>query len=76
MVSYYITQRLSVLSSQGDGETLELNKVSFNGEPAKWDIRRWGMRDYDGRRRMRKGIALSYHEIKALKQALEKLEDI
>ena len=71
---YYITKRLSVLSSQA-GETLELNKISFDSESPKWDIRRWGMKR-DGQRCMRKGVALSYHEIKALKEALEQLEDI
>lgn len=75
MFEYLITQKLGVLSTLKNGVTLELNKVSFNGEAAKWDLRRWGTNG-SGERRMHKGVTLTYNEIKALKEALNAIEDL
>ena len=74
-MSNIVTKHISVLSRRNDGSTLELNKVSYNGGIPKWDLRRWGF-DHDCQKRAFKGLSLSDEEIKALKQALEKIEDL
>ena len=38
--NYEITERIAVLSQSGD-TSKELNKVSYNGQPAKYDLRSW-----------------------------------
>lgn len=65
---YAITEPIAVLADNGRS-TLELNMVSFNGKPAKLDIRRW---QSDGNSKiMRKGIALDDDEAEALYEALK-----
>ena len=40
--SYEVTERLAIISQSADGKyTLELNRISYNGRPAKLDLRRW-----------------------------------
>ena len=39
--SFEIEEQLLVLSENEKGWTKELNRVSFNGAPAKYDIRTW-----------------------------------
>lgn len=67
---YEITERIAVLSQSGD-TSKELNKVSYNGQPAKYDIRSW--RRTDGEEKLLKGLTLSEEEVEALKQALATL---
>lgn len=67
---YEITERIAVLSQSGD-TSKELNKVSYNGQPAKYDIRSW--RRTDGEEKLLKGLTLSEEEMEALKQALATL---
>ena len=38
---FEIEEKLLVLSENEKGWTKELNRVSFNGAPAKYDIRTW-----------------------------------
>lgn len=38
---FEIEEKLLVLSENDKGWTKELNRVSFNGAPAKYDIRSW-----------------------------------
>ena len=64
---YEITDEIAVLTNPvNSGWTKELNLVSFNGKPAKYDIRSWGP-DHD---RMGKGITLSREELFKLHMAL------
>ena len=53
--TFEIEEKLLVLSENDKGWTKELNRVSFNGAPAKYDIRTWSP-DYS---KMGKGIILS-----------------
>lgn len=62
---YEITEKIAVLSEKGDW-TKELNLVSWNGRPAKYDIREWNHEEG----KMGKGITLSDEEAKALVEAL------
>lgn len=74
-MSNIVTKHISVLSRKTDGATLELNKVSYNGNTPTWDLRRWGY-DYDCQKVARKGLVLSEEEMKTLKQVLVGIEDL
>lgn len=66
-IKYEITEKIAVLSERGDW-TKELNKVSWNDRPAKFDLRDWNQ----GEGKMGKGVTLTEEEAKALLEALEK----
>lgn len=58
-VNYVIEEELISIPSDTDGWNLELNKVSWFGKDAKWDLRKWK----DGRSSSQKGITLSEDEL-------------
>ena len=67
-----ITRKLAVLSSNQNGWQLELNEVSWNGDPPKLDLRRWNA-DHT---KCNKGITLTRKEAENLLAALkEELEE-
>ena len=75
MDSYFdceIEEQIAVLNSRGK-YTLELNIVSFNGRPANYDIRRWGL-NAAGERYPARGISLTSDELQALKDQLNAME--
>jgi hypothetical protein len=60
--SYKITERIAVISRSADGKnTLELNRISYGGRPAKLDLRRWSHEPGE-EPRMHKGITLTDEE--------------
>lgn len=59
-----IKERLGVIKSNSMGWTKELNIVSWNGGPYKYDIREWSP-DHE---RMSRGITLSDDEMKLMSQ--------
>ena len=63
---YEIVEPIAVLGRAND-RTIEVNMVSWNGRPAKVDIRRWS----EDHTFMGKGIALTEEEAKALYIALK-----
>jgi hypothetical protein len=63
---YEIVEPIAVLGRAND-RTIEVNMVSWNGRPAKVDIRRWS----EDHTFMGKGIALTEEEAKALYEALK-----
>ena len=65
-----ITRHIGVISESSRGWRLELNMVSWNGNPPKYDIRDWSP---DGSR-MAKGISLTEDELKTLKGILDDME--
>lgn len=67
--SFQITEQLKVISTSKSGWTLELNKVSWGGRPAKYDLRNWA----PDHQKMGKGITLTDEELEALKTALNEL---
>lgn len=67
--SFQITEQLKVISTSKSGWTLELNKVSWGGRPAKYDLRSWA----PDHQKMGKGITLTDEELEALKTALNEL---
>ena len=60
--------------SQSGDTTKELNRVSYNGSPAKYDLRSW--RRADGEEKLLKGLTLTEEEARALKEALNGRDDL
>ena len=65
--TFEIEEKLLVLSENDKCWTKELNRVSFNGAPAKYDIRSWS----PDHTKMGKGITLTNEEFKALVEAFK-----
>lgn len=69
-ISFEIIEHIGVLSEKRTGWKKELNYVSWNNNPPKYDIREWSP-DYE---KMGKGITLNDEEIENLVQALQKIK--
>lgn len=68
-IKYEITEHIAVLSTSSRGWNKELNLVSWNDRPAKYDLREWAP-DHS---RMGKGVTLSAEEVSTLKDILNEL---
>jgi hypothetical protein len=68
--NYEILQELAVLSENPKGWRKELNLISWNGRPAKFDIRDWAP-DHE---KMGKGVTLSNEEFEALAKQIKSME--
>lgn len=53
---------------------LELNLISYNGASARYDLRKWRVKD--GQRKMQKGLTMTRQELLDLREFLNGLEDI
>lgn len=69
-LKFEITKSLGVLSENPKGWTKELNMVSWNERPAKFDLREWSP-DHS---RMGKGITLTEEDINSLKELLNDID--
>ena len=68
--SYEAKERIAVISRSADGKnTLELNRISYSGRPAKLDLRRWS-REPGEEPRMHKGITLTDEEAAELLESV------
>lgn len=65
-IQFKVERRLAVLGPSGKDWSVELNLVSWNGRPAKLDVRSWD----PSHERMGKGIALTREEAERLRDAL------
>ena len=65
---FEIVEKIAVLGELSKGWTKELNKVSWNDKPAKYDIREWDPEH----EKMGKGITLSDEEFQKLKEVLKR----
>ena len=63
---YDIVENLGVLSENPKGWTKELNLISWNNRPAKFDLRDWA----PNHEKMGKGITLTNEEFAVLKETL------
>ena len=63
--TFEIEEHLLTLSENEKGWTKEINRVSFNGAPAKFDIRAWS----PDHTKMGKGITLSNEEFQVMVDA-------
>ncbi|EXJ22930.1 bacterial seryl-tRNA synthetase-like protein [Alkalibacterium sp. AK22] len=69
-LSFEVLEHLTVLSVSPKGWQKELNLVSWNDRPAKFDIRDWSP-DHS---KMSKGLTFSNEEMAALKKQLLELD--
>lgn len=69
-ITFEIEKSLGVLSESAKGWTKEINLVSWNKYPAKYDIREW---DQD-HQKMSKGLTFTKDEIKELRDILNELD--
>ena len=67
---FEIIKNIATLSTEKSGWIKELNLVSFNDAPPKYDLRTWDP-DHE---KMGKGITISKEEMAVLKDAIEDLE--
>lgn len=66
-IKFKIVEELGVLAESSKGWTKELNKVSWNNGPAKYDLRDWD----PNHEKMGKGITLTDEEARALYETLK-----
>lgn len=67
--SFEVVEHLAVLSESPKGWKKELNLVSWNDHPPKFDIREWSP-DHE---KMGKGVTFSNEEMAALKKVLSEM---
>lgn len=67
--SYEIIGEPVVISQGSGGWNLELNKISWNKRPAKYDLRSWSG-DHE---KMGKGVTLSCEELTKLRDILNSI---
>ena len=67
---YEIIEKLGVLSTNQSGWTKELNLISWNGRPPKFDIRDWSP-DHE---KMGKGLTFSNEELKELQEIINEID--
>ena len=60
--SFTIEKHLGVIATNNSGWTKELNLVSWNGKPAKYDIRDWD----ENHEKMSRGITLTEDEMNTI----------
>ena len=66
--NYEIVKTIATLSQNGD-TSKELNRVSYNGSPAKYDLRSW--KRADGEEKLLKGLTLTEEEARAFNAQAE-----
>ncbi len=69
-VRFEITEHIGVLSTDRSGWTKEVNLVSWNGSPPKYDIREWDPKH----EKMSRGVTLSEDEASRIRQILGERE--
>lgn len=69
-ITYEIVMQLGVLSQSNSGWTKELNLISWNERPPKYDIRDWSP-DHS---QLGRGVTLSREELIALRDLLNSWE--
>ncbi|MBF0787161.1 hypothetical protein IR123_04535 [Streptococcus sp. 19428wC2_LYSM12] len=67
--TFQVIERVAVLSTDSNDWTKELNLISYNGNPAVWDLRKWSPNGKPSR-----GMTLKVEEVKALQEVLQGLE--
>ena len=67
--SYEILEEVSVLSENARGWRKELNLISWNGRPPKFDLREWTP-DHE---KMGKGITLTNEEFAELRKTIKSM---
>ena len=68
-ISYEILEEVAVLSENARGWRKELNLISWNGRPPKFDLREWAP-DHE---KMGKGITLTNEEFAELSKTIKSM---
>lgn len=66
---YEIVEEIAILSENPKGWRKELNLVSWNDRPAKFDLRDWS----PNHEKMGKGVTLSNEEFNVLRETLKNM---
>lgn len=69
-IKFKIEETYGQISESAKGWKKELNLISWNDRPAKFDLREWDPHH----QKMGKGITLSKDELVALKEILNRIE--
>ena len=70
MITYNVERRIGIVSENpNSGWTTELNMISWNGNPAKLDLRSWS----PDHTKMGKGLTLTRNEALVLRELLNTL---
>lgn len=69
-IKYDIEKNLGTISENAKGWSKQLNLISWNDRPAKYDIRDWSAEND----KMGKGLTLSREELKELKALLNAMD--
>lgn len=69
-IKYEIEKEIGVISDSNKGWTKELNMISWNDRPAKYDLRDWA----PNHEKMGKGITLSKEELINLRELLNSMD--
>lgn len=73
MIECKLEKAIAILSDN-NGYALELNLISFNGKPAKYDLRKWFTATEPPK--MLKGVTLTVDELKVLKDTLNSMKEL
>lgn len=65
-VSFEIVEEIGILSEGSKGWSKQLNRISWNGNPAKYDLRDWN----EDHTKCGKGITLTIEEFEALAELI------
>jgi hypothetical protein len=66
---FEITEHIAEIDTK-EATSLQLNMVSWNDKPPKYDLRFWNVRDKDGMRAY-KGICLDKEQLAKLREVLD-----
>ncbi len=69
-IKYEIKETIGVLSENDKSWSKELNLISWNDRPSKYDIRDWAPEH----EKMGKGVTLSLEELRILKKILNEID--
>lgn len=67
-IKFEITNELGIISERSRGWKFEFNRVIWNDNDPKYDIRTWGPEH----EKMGKGVTLSEEELRKLKELIDK----
>ena len=68
-ITFEIVEHLGVFGKDTKGWTRELNKVAWNGGPAKFDVRNWD----ETHQKMGRGVTMTQQEMTEFKGLLKDL---
>lgn len=69
-IKFDLLEEIGVISTSNKNWNKELNIISWNERPGKYDLRDWD----ENHQKMGKGITLTKEELKALKELLNQMD--